>query len=45
MIKQNRNLFAEKDIDLGKTKTVEVKIDTRDHLPVKLKPYLAPFAK
>ena len=45
MIKQNRDQFAEKDTDFGKTKTIEIKTATPDHPPIKLKPYQTPFAK
>ena len=45
MTKQNRDLFAEMDTDIDKTKTIEMKIDSGDHLPIKLKPYQTQFAK
>ena len=45
MIKQNRDLFAEKDTDLGRAKTIEIKIDNGDHLPINLKPYWIPFSR
>ena len=35
-VRYNLDLFAEKDTELGKTKTV--KIDTGDHKPIALKP-------
>ena len=43
MIK-NMELFAEKDTHLGKSKTIEIKIDTADHLPIK-QTIPNPFAK
>ena len=44
-MRQNIDLFAEKDRDLGKTKTLEMRIETGNHPPIKLKPYRTPFAK
>ena len=37
--KQNKDLFPEKDIDLGKTKIIEMKIDSGDQLSINLRPY------
>ena len=45
LVKQNVDLFAEKDTDLGKTNTIKISIDTGNHPPIKLKPYRTPFAK
>ena len=45
LVRQNIDLFAEKDTDLGKTKTLEIRIETGNHPPIKLKPYRTPFAK
>ena len=45
MIKQSVDLFTEKHAELGKTKTIEMKIDMGDHLPNKLKLYQTPFTK
>ena len=39
------DLFAEKDTGLYKNWTTEMKIDTADHLPIKLEPYWTPFVK
>ena len=36
MVKQNVDLFAEKDTDLGKTNTIKMSIDTGNHPPSKL---------
>ena len=44
-MRQNIDFFAEKDTDLGKTKTLEMRIETGNHPPIKLKPYRTPFAK
>ena len=44
-MRYNLDLFAEKDTELGKTQTVKVKIDTGDHMSIKLKPYRTPFTK
>ena len=45
MKKHNRNPFAEMYTDLCKTKTIEMNIDSGDHLPSKPKPYQTLFAK
>ena len=44
-MRQKIDLFAEKDTDLGKTKTLEMRIETGNHPPIKLKPYRTSFAK
>ena len=43
LVRYNLDLFADKDIELGKTQTLKMKIDTGDHKPIKLKPYSSPF--
>ena len=45
LVKQNVDLFAEKDTDLGKTNIIKMSIDTGNHPPIKLRPYRTPFAK
>ena len=45
LVKQNVDLFAEKDTDLGKTNIIMMSIDTGNHPPIKLRPYRTPFAK
>ena len=37
-IRRNADLFAEKDMDVGRTDTIKRSIDTSDHPPIKLKP-------
>lgn len=44
-IERNKDLFAEKDEDLGRTKLVEMNIDTGDHSPINLKAYRTPLTK
>ena len=45
LIKDNIDLFAEKDTDLGCTDTITMSIDTGSHSPIKQKPYHAPLTK
>jgi len=45
VIKRNRDLFAKKDADLGYTDTVQMKIDTGNHRPIKNRPYRTPHNK
>ena len=45
LILRNQDLFASKDTDLGHTETVQMKIDTEDSSPIKLRPYRAPLNK
>ena len=45
LILRNQDLFASKDTDLGHTETVQMKIDTGDSSPIKLRPYRAPLNK
>ncbi len=39
LIEQNADLFATSDLDLGKTETTSMRINTGNHPPVRLKPY------
>ena len=45
LIKQNVDLFTEKNTDLGKTNTIMLSTDTGNHPPIKLRLYRTPFAK
>jgi hypothetical protein len=45
IIKQNKDLFAKTDIQLGHTETVKMTIDTGDHPPIRNRPYRAPLNK
>lgn len=45
LISQHRDLFAVSDADLGHTNTIQMKIDTGDHPPIKMKPYRTPLNK
>lgn len=45
LIERNKDLFAEKDSELGQTDIIKMKIDTGNHDPVKLKPYRTPMHK
>ena len=38
-LRSNREVIAMTDKELGQTKTVEMRIDTGDYLPIKLRPY------
>ena len=42
-ILQNRDLFSNKDSELGKTDTVKLQIDTGNSTPIKMKPYRTPI--
>ena len=44
-MKQNVDLFVEKDAELGKTNTIIISIDTGINSLIKLRPYRTPFAK
>ena len=44
LLQEFNDLFATRDIDLGCTHNVTLKIDTGDHPPIKQKPYRTPFA-
>ena len=37
LVNKNRHLVDKSDKDLGQTQTVQIKIDTGDHPPIKLK--------
>ena len=43
LLKRNRDLFVNKDKDLGRTDTVEMCIDTGNHEPIKKQPYRTPL--
>jgi hypothetical protein len=43
LIKENCDLFASKDSELGQTDTVKMTIDTGHHAPIKLRPYRTPL--
>jgi hypothetical protein len=45
LIKKNKDLFFSKDFELGHTDILKIKIDTGQHLPIKLKAYRAPLHK
>lgn len=45
LIKNNKDLFAERDLDLSHTDTVTMKIDTGNCDPINLKPYRTPLNK
>lgn len=45
LLRANRDVLAKSDKELGKTHTMKMRIDTGDHPPVKLKPYLTPIHK
>ena len=42
-ILQNRDLFSNKDSELGKTDTVKMQIDTGNTTPIKMRPYRTPI--
>ena len=39
----NGDLFAKADMDLGRTEALKMKIDTGDHLPMRMPPYRTPM--
>ena len=45
LVNKNRDLVANSDKDLGRTQTVQMKIDTGDHPPIKFKTYRTPIHK
>ena len=45
ILSSNRDLFAQKDSELGHTSTVEMRIDTGMHPPIKNRPYRIPINK
>ena len=45
LLRRNKSLFAETDMDLGCTHLVSMKIDTGNHSPIACKPYRSPLLK
>jgi hypothetical protein len=45
LVKDNLDLFSEKDVDLGHTNTVKMVIDTGNHPPIKKRSYRMPINK
>ncbi len=45
IIRENADLFANKDSELGHTDAVRMQIDTQGHDPIRLRPYSAPINK
>lgn len=43
LLKRNRDLFVSDDKNLGRTDTVEMRIDTGTHEPIKKRPYRTPL--
>ena len=43
LLRQNSDLFATKDTDLGHTNTIKMKIDTQDEQLIKQRPYRTPL--
>ena len=43
LVKENHDLFASKDSELGHTDFVKMKIDTGDTKPIKMRPYRTPL--
>ena len=43
LLRNNADLFAQKDLELSHTDTVKMKINTGDHPPIKLRPYRTPL--
>ena len=43
LLKASTDLFAQKDSKLSHTDTDKKKIDTGEHLPIKLRPYRSPL--
>lgn len=43
ILNANKDVFTQGEMDLGKTKLVEMTIDTGDHEPIKSKPYRIPY--
>ena len=43
LLENNRDLFVSEDRYLGRTKTVEMRIDTGEHEPIKKQPYRTPL--
>lgn len=45
LLRRNSDLFAKKDTQLGHTDTVRMNIDTKDHKPIRNRPYRTPLQK
>ena len=45
LVRDNNDLFAQSDLDLGKTSTVTMRIDTGNHPPIRSRPYRTPLQK
>ena len=45
LLSSNREVIAMTNKELGQTKTVEMRINTGDHPPIKLRPYRPPVHK
>ena len=43
LLKENNDLFAFTDLELGRTDAIKMKIDTGNHPPIRLKPYRTPL--
>ena len=43
LVDQNSDLFASTDADLGYASAIQMKIDTGNHPPMKMKPYRTPL--
>lgn len=43
LVMRNNDVFAISDLELGRTSTVEMEIDTGDNSPIKLRPYRTPL--
>ena len=44
LLEKYSDIFSRGDTDLGRTRVVQMKLDTGDHPPVKQKPYKTPFS-
>ena len=45
LIYKNREVVANKDKEMGRMQTIQMRIDTGDHYPIKLRPYRTPILK
>ena len=43
LLRENEDLFAATDLELGRTEAVTMKTDTGDHPPIRMKPYRTPL--
>lgn len=43
ILRDNEDLFAATDMELGRTNAMTMKVDTGDHPPIRLKPYRTPL--